>query len=75
MRKEASTENLTYRELYNEGNSALSMALEEEREAQLDARLLLEHVCGTSLQTLILDGERPVTDNEAELYRRLLKRR
>ena len=75
MRKEASTENLTYRELYNEGNSALSMALEEEREAQLDARLLLEHVCGTSLQTLLLDGERPVTDNEAELYRRLLKRR
>ena len=75
MRKEASTENLTYRELYNEGNSTLSMALEEEREAQLDARLLLEHVCGTSLQTLLLDGERPVTDNEAELYRRLLKRR
>ena len=75
MRKEASTENLTYRELYNEGNSALSMALEEEREAQLDARLLLEHVCGSSLQTLLLDGERPVTDNEAELYRRLLKRR
>ena len=57
MRKEASTENLTYRELYNEGNSALSMALEEEREAQLDARLLLEHVCGTGLQTLLLDGE------------------
>jgi len=75
LRKEASTENLTYRELYNEGNSALSMALEEEREAQLDARLLLEHVCGTSLQTLLLDGERAVTDNEAELYRRLLKRR
>lgn len=75
MRKEASTENLTYRELYNEGNSALSMALEEEREAQLDARILLEHVCGTSLQTLLLDGERAVTDNEAELYRRLLKRR
>ena len=75
MRKEASTENLTYRELYNEGNSALSMALEEEREAQLDARLLLEHVCGTSLQPLLLDGERHVTDNEAELYRRLLKRR
>ena len=75
MRKEALAENLTYRELYNEGNSALSMALEEEREAQLDARLLLEHVCGTSLQTLLLDGERPVTDNEAELYRRLLKRR
>lgn len=75
MRKEASTEDLTYRELYNEGNSALSMALEEEREAQLDARLLLEHVCGTSLQTLLLDGERAVTDNEAELYRRLLKRR
>ena len=75
MRKEASTENLTYRELYNEGNSALSMALEEEREAQLDARLLLEHVCGTSLQTLLLDGERPVTESEAVLYRDLLRRR
>lgn len=75
MRKEKSTENLTYRELLTEGSSALSLALEEEREAQLDARLLLEHVCGTSLQTLLLDGERPVTESEAVLYRDLLRRR
>jgi len=75
LRKEKSTENLTYRELLTEGSSALSLALEEEREAQLDARLLLEHVCGTSLQTLLLDGERPVTESEAVLYRDLLRRR
>ena len=75
MQKPAETEEFIYRELYSEGVSALLSVLEEEREAQLDARLLLEHVCGTSLQTLLLEGERPVSVREADLYRDLIRRR
>lgn len=65
---------LKYKELYREGAGILSAVLEE-REAQLDARLLLEHVCGTNLQTLLLQGDRPVPDEKAALYRELLARR
>ena len=64
-----------YKELYREGAEILARVLEEEREAQLDARLLLEHVCGTNLQTLLLDGERPVSVEEAGLYREYVSRR
>lgn len=64
-----------YRELYGEGVGILTAVLEEEREAKLDARLLLEHVCGTGLQTLLLDGDRPVSAEETEAYRDLLDRR
>ena len=64
-----------YKELYAEGAGILARVLEEEREAQLDARLLLEHVCGTNLQTLLLDGERPVSVEEAGLYREYVSRR
>ena len=69
------TEYFTYREIYNEGAEALAAVLEQEREAQLDARLLLEHVCGTSVQTLLLEGDRPVSESDADLYRELIKRR
>lgn len=75
MQKPVNTEEITYRALYSEGAAALSAVLEEEREAQLDARLLLEHVCGTSLQTLLLDGDRSVSGPEAELYKTLIERR
>lgn len=69
------TEYFTYREIYSEGTEALAAVLEQEREAQLDARLLLEHVCGTSVQTLLLEGDRPVSESDADLYRELIKRR
>jgi len=75
LRKAQSTGFFTYREIYSEGAEALTAVLKEEREAQLDARLLLEHVCGTSLQTLLLEGDRPVSDSDAELYRELIRRR
>jgi len=75
LQKPVNTEEITYRALYSEGAAALSAVLEEEREAQLDARLLLEHVCGTSLQTLLLDGNRSVSGPEAELYKTLIERR
>ena len=64
-----------YKELYREGAGLLARVLEEEREAQLDARLLLEHVCGTDLQTLLLDGERLVSEADAALYREFVLRR
>ena len=64
-----------YKELYREGAGILARVLEEEREAQLDARLLLEHVCGTDLQTLLLDGDRIVSEAETALYRELVHRR
>ena len=69
------TEYFTYREICSEGAEALAAVLEQEREAQLDARLLLEHVCGTSVQTLLLEGDRPVSESDADLYRELIKRR
>ena len=65
----------TQRTEYSEGAEALAAVLEQEREAQLDARLLLEHVCGTSVQTLLLEGDRPVSESDADLYRELIKRR
>ncbi|MBQ8053050.1 MAG: peptide chain release factor N(5)-glutamine methyltransferase [Lachnospiraceae bacterium] len=61
--------------MYREGAQILSSVLEQEREAQLDARLLLEHVCGTNLQTLLLEGDRPVSAQEAALYREYVARR
>ena len=75
MHNSQRTEFFTYREIYSEGAEALSAVLSEEREAQLDARLLLEHVCGTSIQTLLLDGDRSVSERDATLYRELIKRR
>jgi release factor glutamine methyltransferase len=64
-----------YRDLYEEGARILSGVIEEEREARLDARLLLEHVCDTNLQTLLLDAERIVPCEEVARYRELLVRR
>ena len=43
---------MTYRELYEEGKAELEQAGIEE--ASLDARLLLEFVCGTSHSDLLV---------------------
>ena len=61
-----------YKDLYAEGVLALSSCGIEEREAKLDARLLLEFVCGTDLQTLLLSGDTPVSSENADRYRELL---
>jgi release factor glutamine methyltransferase len=45
------------------------------REAELDARLLLEYVCGTDRNTLLAHPEREVTKAEAEEFFRLIARR
>ena len=75
MYSNGETAGAAYKELSSEGVKILSRVLEEEREAQLDARLLLEHVCGTGLQTLLLDGDLPVSGENAALYRQYIQRR
>lgn len=64
---------MTYREIYEEGKGALAAAGIEE--AELDARLLLEFVCKTNRNTLLVHDDRPVTAEEASAYRRLTEKR
>lgn len=64
---------MTYRELYEKGKSALATAGIDE--AELDARLLLEFVCGTDRNTLLVHGDRDVTPQEEADYTMLLHKR
>ena len=64
---------MTYRELYEKGKSALATAGIDE--AELDARLLLEFVCGTDRNTLLVHGDRDVTPQEEADYIMLLHKR
>lgn len=64
---------MTYRECYEYGRKMLKEA--DVLEADLDARLLLEHVCHTSYNDLLLYGDKDVEEEKATLYRALLERR
>ncbi len=63
----------TYQGVYREAVEYLVGAGIEE--ASLDARLLLEHVCGTDRNTLLAHGEREVTEAEYEKYSHLIAER
>lgn len=63
----------TYRELYEEGRRILEQA--GLPDAALDARFLLEEVCGTNLQTLLVFPEKKVTGEEVNQYRAFIQRR
>ncbi len=63
----------TYGEVYRESAARLAEAGIDE--AALDARLLLEFVCGTDRNTLLVHGEREVLEEEYEKYRGLIERR
>ncbi len=63
----------TYGEVYKQGEALLREAQIEE--AALDARLLLEFVCGTDRNTLLAHGDREVADEEYDGYRELIRRR
>ena len=63
----------TYRELYEEGRRILEQA--GLPDAALDARFLLEEVCGTNLQTLLVFPEKKVTEEEVNQYRAFIQRR
>lgn len=65
--------NPIYKEIYTEGREHLEAA--GILEAALDARLLLEFVCGTDRNTLLAHGDREVSAEECERYRGLIERR
>lgn len=64
---------MRYREMYGQGVAALEQA--GIAEASLDARLLLEEVCGTDRTMLYAHGERELTDAEDERYREMIAER
>lgn len=57
---------MKYREIYETGVKRLKEA--GIKEADLDARLLLEHVCNTDRNTLLAHPDRPVTEEEENSY-------
>ena len=66
-------EKRSYEQTYRWGTERLREA--EIAEAELDARLLLEYVCGTDRNTLLVHGDREVTAEENESYVNLISER
>lgn len=64
---------MTYRECYDQGRDCLAQT--QIAEAELDARLLLEFVCGTDRGTLLAHGDRPVSGEEQKRYEELIQKR
>lgn len=64
---------MTYRECYEQGYRTLQAAGIEE--AILDARLLLEAVCGTDRNDLLVHGEQPVAPQTEEKYLNWIRQR
>ena len=62
---------MEYRSLYALGKEKLAAA--GIPEADLDARLLLEYVCHTSRNDLLVHGDREVAETEQQAYEQLLK--
>ena len=64
---------MTYRECYEQGCRTLQAAGIEE--AALDARLLLEAVCGSDRNDLLVHGEQPVAPEAEEKYLNWIRQR
>lgn len=64
---------MNYREAFEMGKGTLAAAGIEE--AELDARLLLEEICGTDRNTLLVHGDRNVTEEELAQYKEMLEKR
>ena len=64
---------MTYRECYEQGCRTLQAAGIEE--ATLDARLLLEAVCGTDRNDLLVHGDQPVAPEAEEKYLNWIRQR
>lgn len=64
---------MTYRKCYEQGCRTLQAAGIEE--AALDARLLLEAVCGTDRNDLLVHGEQPVSPEAEEKYLNWIRQR
>lgn len=63
----------TYGDIYKWGADILSK--ENITDSSLDARLLLEFVCGTDKNTLLSHPERELSDDEKKRYENFIKRR
>ncbi len=63
---------MKYREAYEAGRTVLAAAIQE---AETDARLLLEFVCGTDRNMLLAHGDSELTGEQESAYRELLKKR
>ncbi|WP_026660706.1 peptide chain release factor N(5)-glutamine methyltransferase [Butyrivibrio sp. AC2005] len=64
---------MEYALLFKEGEEKLNNA--GISEASLDARLLLEHVCGTDHNTLLSHGDMDVEDGKVSAYREMIGKR
>lgn len=64
---------MTYQELYKWGLGQLAEA--GIAEAGLDARLLLEEICGTNRSYLLVHGDEPVTEEQRESYVNYIEKR
>ncbi len=64
---------MNYKDTFENGFEILERA--GISEAKLDARLLLEYVCGTDHSALLTHPERELTDEETQTYEGLIKRR
>lgn len=64
---------MTYRELYEYGKQELIEA--EIAEAALDARLLLEYICHTDRNELIVHGESMRSELEEQFYQAVIEKR
>ena len=64
---------MTYREVYESGVNTLKE--NDCKEAVLDARLLLEYVCGTNRNDLLVHGDREVPSEAVKQYREYICRR
>ena len=62
-----------YRDVYEAGREQMEKA--GVGEAALDARLLLEYVCGTDRNALLVHGDREVSEEEYDRYRELTGKR
>lgn len=66
---------MTYRELYDYGCDRLIGAGIENNDARLDARLLLEYICHTDRNTLLVHGDSQRNDIEEQLYKVVIDKR
>ena len=64
---------MNYREIYLWGKGELEKT--GIGEFELDARLLLEHICHTNRNTLLVHGDREVTEEEEHKYREAITMR
>lgn len=64
---------MDYRACYEEGCAKLKAA--DVPDFETDARLLLEYVCQTDFHTLLLHGDRPVSEKEYAAFLALIARR